>query len=158
MDAIKEVVGSNTEVVYEKNPSPETFTSEEFSFAIVAVGESPYVETGGDDPVLKIPFNGDELISTVADRVPTVVILISGRPLVLEPSTLEKAEAFIAAWLPGTEGRGITDVLFGDHAFHGRLPVTWFKSVDQLPMHIESNSYDPLFPLGYGLTGKNEEM
>ncbi|XP_027089681.1 lysosomal beta glucosidase-like [Coffea eugenioides] len=158
LDAIKEVVGSNTEVVYEKNPSPETFTSEEFSFAIVAVGESPYVETGGDDPVLKIPFNGDELISTVADRVPTVVILISGRPLVLEPSTLEKAEAFIAAWLPGTEGRGITDVLFGDHAFHGRLPVTWFKSVDQLPMHIESNSYDPLFPLGYGLTGKNEEM
>ncbi|KAL3530847.1 hypothetical protein ACH5RR_010169 [Cinchona calisaya] len=156
LDAIREVLGSNTEVIYEKNPSPETFTSEDFSYAIVAVGESPYVESGGDDPVLKIPFSGDELISIVADRVPTVVILISGRPMILEPSILEKVEAFVAAWLPGTEGRGITDVLFGDYSFEGRLPVTWFKTVDHLPMHIEANSYDPLFPLGYGLTGKND--
>ncbi|CAI9106923.1 OLC1v1006171C1 [Oldenlandia corymbosa var. corymbosa] len=154
LDALKEVVGPNTELVYEKNPSAETFAHQNFSYAIVAVGESPYVESGGDDPVLKIPFNGDELMSLVAERVPTVAILISGRPMVLEPSVLEKVEAFVAAWLPGSEGRGITDVLFGDHAFQGRLPVTWFKSVDQLPMHFEANNCDPLFPLGYGLTTK----
>ncbi|GKV53444.1 hypothetical protein SLEP1_g59968, partial [Rubroshorea leprosula] len=52
--------------------------------------------------------------------MPTVVILISGRPLVIEPRILEKVDALIAAWLPGTEGRGITDVVFGDYDFEGR--------------------------------------
>lgn len=65
-------------------------------------------------------------------------------------------DAFVAAWLPGTEGTGITDVIFGDFEFHGTLPMTWFKSVDQLPLHQEQNSYEPLFPFGYGLTSKNK--
>lgn len=158
LDAVKEVVGSYTEVIHEPAPSPETLASKEFSYAIVVVGETPYVESGGDDPVLKIPLNGDELISLVADKVPTVVILISGRPMALEPSNLEKVEALVAAWLPGSEGHGITDVLFGDYDFQGQLPMTWFRSVDQLPMHIDSNSLDPLFPFGYGLTTKNESV
>ncbi|KAL2508284.1 Glycosyl hydrolase family protein [Forsythia ovata] len=156
LDAIKEVVGSETEITYELNPSPETFSGQDFSFAVVAIGEAPYVESGGDDPELKIPFNGTELVSLVADRVPTLVILITGRPLVLEPWLLEKIDALVVAWLPGSEGRGITDVIFGDYAFHGRLPMTWFKSVDQLPLHIgKQNSYDPLFPFGFGLTCEN---
>ncbi|KAI5675041.1 hypothetical protein M9H77_05991 [Catharanthus roseus] len=156
LDAIKEVVGSETEVIYEQNPSPEFLADKDFSFAIVAVGEKPYVESTGDDPVLKIPLNGNETISLVADKVPTLAILISGRPMVMETSVLEKVEAFVAAWLPGTEGNGITDVLFGDYEFQGRLPSTWFKSVDQLPMHIDSNSLDPLFPFGYGLTSNKD--
>lgn len=158
LDAIREVVGSETEVVYEPNPSAEFLASkDEFAFAIVAVGEKPYVESFGDDPELKIPLNGNEIISLVADKVPTVALLISGRPMVLESPVLEKVEAFVAAWLPGTEGRGITDVLFGDYEFQGRLPVTWFRSVEQLPMHLESNSNeDPLFPYGYGLKSKKE--
>ncbi|KAL8055910.1 hypothetical protein ABFX02_04G086100 [Erythranthe guttata] len=152
LEAIKEMVDHNTEVVYEQNPSPETFSGEEFSFAIVAVGEGPYVESGGDDPELKIPFNGAELASLVADKVPTLVILITGRPLVVEPSLLEKIEALVVAWLPGSEGRGITDVIFGDYPFQGKLPMTWFRSVDQLPVHSGENSLDPLFPFGFGLT------
>ncbi|KAL7152238.1 hypothetical protein ABFS83_04G083900 [Erythranthe nasuta] len=152
LEAIKEMVDHNTEVVYEQNPSPETFSGEEFSFAIVAVGEGPYVESGGDDPELKIHFNGAELASLVADKVPTLVILITGRPLVVEPSLLEKIEALVVAWLPGSEGRGITDVIFGDYPFQGKLPMTWFRSVDQLPVHSGENSLDPLFPLGFGLT------
>ncbi|KAL7113881.1 hypothetical protein ACP275_04G086700 [Erythranthe tilingii] len=152
LEAIKEMVDHNTEVVYEQNPSPETFSGEEFSFAIVAVGEGPYVESGGDDPELKIHFNGAELASLVADKVPTLVILITGRPLVVEPSLLEKIEALVVAWLPGSEGRGITDVIFGDYPFQGKLPMTWFRSVNQLPVHSGDNSLDPLFPFGFGLT------
>lgn len=152
LDAIKGAVGEKTEVIYERNPSSDTLASQDFSFAIVAVGEGPYAETPGDNSELTIPFNGNEAISSVADKIPTLVIIISGRPLVLEPRILEKVDALVAAWLPGTEGNGITDVLFGDYGFEGLLPVTWFKKVEQLPMHFKSNSYDPLFPLGFGLT------
>lgn len=158
LDAIKEVVGDKTEVIYEQNPSPETFTAQDFSFAIVAVGEGPYVEHGGDSSELRIPFNGDDVISFVADRVPTLAILISGRPLFLEPALLEKVDAFVAAWFPGSEGSGIADVIFGEHEFQGRLPMTWFKSVEQLPMHAGENNYDPLFPIGFGLTSKNGRL
>ncbi|KAL0419050.1 UNVERIFIED_CONTAM: hypothetical protein Sradi_1318500 [Sesamum radiatum] len=65
-------------------------------------------------------------------------------------------DGLVAAWLPGSEGGGVADVIFGDHEFQGRLPLTWFKNVEQLPMHAEDNSYDPLFPIGFGLTIKNE--
>ncbi|KAI7982520.1 Beta-glucosidase BoGH3B [Camellia lanceoleosa] len=158
LDAIKEAVGDKTELIYEQNPSPDTFTGQDFSFAVVAVGESPYVEDGGDNPELIIPFNGAELISSVAERVPTLAILISGRPVTLKPELLEKIDGLIAAWLPGSEGGGITDVIFGDHEFQGRLPVTWFRSVEQLPMHVGEDSYDPLFPLGFGLTSNNKKL
>lgn len=158
MDAIKEAVGGKAEIVYEQNPTADTFAKQDFSFAIVAVGEAPYVETGGDNLELTIPFNGTELMSSVADKVPTLGILISGRPLVLEPQLLDKVDALIAAWLPGSEGGGIADVIFGDHEFQGRLPITWFKSVEQLPLHSEMNSYDPLFPLGFGLTSNKKVL
>lgn len=152
MDAFREVVGEKTEVIYDKYPSPDSFARQNFSFAIVAVGEEPYAESVGDNSELIIPFNGSELISSVAERIPTLVILISGRPLVIEPWLLEKVDALIAAWLPGTEGRGITDVVYGDYEFEGRLPMTWFRAIKQLPINSEDNSCDPLFPLGFGLT------
>lgn len=158
LDAIKESVGGETEVVIEQNPSAHTLESHDFSFSIVVVGEPPYAEFRGDNPMLTIPFNGAEIISRVADKVPTLVILISGRPLVLEPVLVDKIEGLVAAWLPGSEGGGITDVVFGDYEFEGRLPVTWFKNVDQLPMHVEVNSYDPLFPMGFGLSSKNQML
>ncbi|GAB2234978.1 hypothetical protein Droror1_Dr00004254 [Drosera rotundifolia] len=156
LDAIKAAVGDQTQVIYEEVPSPDTLAEEDFSFAIVAVGEGPYAEFTGDNSELTIPFNGANIISSVADKIPTLVILVSGRPLVLEPWLLEKMEALVAAWLPGSEGAGVTDVVFGDHEFEGALPVSWFKSVDQLPLKSEENSYDPLFPFGFGLkTRKN---
>lgn len=156
MEAIREVAGAKTEVIYEENPSGD-LDGKDYSFAIVVVGEGTYVETGGDSTDLKIHFNGAELATAVADQVPTVVILISGRPLSIEPQLLDKVEALVAAWLPGSEGGdGVVDVIFGDHNFQGRLPMTWFRDVAQLPMHAESNSYNPLFPIGYGLTSKNE--
>ncbi|KAI6686908.1 hypothetical protein NL676_032821 [Syzygium grande] len=157
LDAIKEAVGDNTEVVYEQNPSPSTLASHDFSFAIVAVGEVPYAENLGDDAELVIPFNGTDVIKSVAERIPTLVLVISGRPLVIEPQVLEKIDALVAAWLPGTEGTGITDVVFGNYDFEGQLPVSWFRTTEQLPMDAKANSYDPLFPLGFGLKCKKED-
>nr|GEV97663.1 putative glycosyl hydrolase family protein [Tanacetum cinerariifolium] len=154
LDAVKEAIGENTEVIYEENPTIDSLSAQDFSYAIVVVGEAPYVESGGDNSELTIPFNGSELLKLIADKIPTLGILISGRPLVLEPSVLETLDALVAAWLPGTEGNGITDVIFGDYEFHGRLPVSWFKTFDQLPMNTHQDSYDPLFPLGYGLKSK----
>ncbi|KAL4587737.1 hypothetical protein LXL04_000611 [Taraxacum kok-saghyz] len=157
LDAIKEAIGNNTEVIYVENPTTETLTGHDFSYAIVAVGEAPYVESGGDNSEVTVPFNGEELLKLVAIKsgIPTLAIVISGRPLVLEPSVVEAVDGLVAGWLPGTEGNGITDVVFGDYDFHGKLPVSWFKSVDQLPMDHQQSLYDPLFPLGYGLKSKS---
>lgn len=141
-------------MAYFENPTNESLYGQDFSYAIVVVGEAPYAESSGDNAELIIPFNGDELLKLVASKIPTLAILISGRPLVLEQPVLETLDALVAAWLPGTEGNGITDVVFGDYEFHGRLPVSWFKSIDQLPMNARDNSYDPLFPVGYGLKSK----
>ncbi|KAI3879447.1 hypothetical protein MKX03_014067 [Papaver bracteatum] len=152
LDAIKEAVGGETEVIYQKYPSPDIFAAKDFSFAVVVVvGEAAYAEALGDNSLLEIPFGGSDLISLVATRVPTLVIMISGRPLGLDPGMLEKVDAFVAAWLPGTEGAGIVDVVFGESEFVGLLPVTWFRRVDQLPLNAGDHSYDPLFPLGFGL-------
>ncbi|XP_026418479.1 uncharacterized protein LOC113313920 [Papaver somniferum] len=151
LDAIKEAVGRETEIIYQKYPSPDIFAAKDFSFAVVVVGEAAYAEALGDNSVLEIPFGGSDLISLVATRVPTLVIMISGRPLVLDPGMLEKVDAFVAAWLPGTEGAGIVDAVFGESEFVGLLPVTWFRRVDQLPLNAGDHSYDPLFPLGFGL-------
>lgn len=147
MEAIREVAGAKTEVIYEENPS-ETLNGKDYSFAIVVVGEGPYVESGGDSSDLKIHFNGAKLANSVADQIPTLLILISGRPLSMEPQLLDKVHALVAAWLPGSEGGGVIDVIFGDHDFQGKLPMTWHKNIEHLPKHAD----DPLFPLGYGLT------
>ncbi|WOL02011.1 hypothetical protein Cni_G10730 [Canna indica] len=151
LEAIIEAVGNETEVTYEKFPTEATFSDQEYSYAIVAVGEDAYAEFLGDRTQLNIPFDGASIISLVARRVPTVVIVISGRPLTIELELLDKVEALVAAWLPGTEGGGVADVLFGNYNFEGLLPITWFKSLDQLPMNAGDDTYDPLFPLGYGL-------
>ncbi|CAH8355233.1 unnamed protein product [Eruca vesicaria subsp. sativa] len=153
LDAIKAIVGGKTEVIYERTPAKETLASGEgFSYAIVAVGEPPYAEKRGDNSELTIPLNGNNIVAAVAEKIPTLVILFTGRPMVLEPKVLEKTEALVAAWLPGTEGQGIADVIFGDFDFEGKLPVSWFKHVDQLPLNADDSLYDPLFPLGYGLS------
>ncbi|KAG7559944.1 Glycoside hydrolase family 3 C-terminal domain superfamily [Arabidopsis thaliana x Arabidopsis arenosa] len=158
LDAIKAAVGDKTEVIYEKTPSEETLASVKgFSYAIVAVGETPYAETLGDNSELTIPLNGNDIVTAVAEKIPTLVVLFSGRPMVLEPPVLEKTEALVAAWLPGTEGQGISDVIFGDYDFEGKLPVSWLKRVDQLPLTVDANLYDPLFPLGFGLNYNSGE-
>jgi beta-glucosidase len=76
-----------------------------------------------------------------------VVVLLSGRPLIIT-GQLPLVEALVAAWLPGTEGQGVADVLFGDQPFTGRLPYSWPRDMDQVPMPADA---EPLFPYGFGL-------
>ncbi|KAG6486001.1 beta-glucosidase BoGH3B-like [Zingiber officinale] len=151
LDAVKSAVDPSTEVIYSENPDENFVKDSGFSYAIVVVGEPPYAETAGDNTNLTLPDPGPGLIQTVCGATKCVVVIISGRPLVIEPY-VAIMDALVAAWLPGTEGQGITDVLFGDYGFTGKLPRTWFKSVDQLPMNVGDKNYDPLFPFGFGLT------
>ena len=125
--------------------------SKQFSYAVVVVGEFPYAETKGDSLNLTIPEPGPSIIKNVCSSIKCVVVLITGRPVVIQPY-LAIIDALVAAWLPGTEGQGIADVLFGDYGFTGKLPHTWYKTVDQLPMNVGDSHYDPLFPFGFGLS------
>ncbi|WVZ14452.1 hypothetical protein V8G54_012018 [Vigna mungo] len=153
LSGIKNTVDKDTEVVYKENPDVDYVKSNNFSYAIVVVGEQPYAETNGDSLNLTISAPGPETIKNVCGGVKCVTVIISGRPVVIEPY-VEKIDALVAAWLPGTEGNGVTDVLFGDYGFRGKLPRTWFKSVDQLPMNVGDTHYDPLFPFGFGIETK----
>jgi beta-glucosidase len=79
------------------------------------------------------------------------VVIVSGRPLILEPARLRQMDALVAAWLPGSEGMGVADPLFGTTPYGGRLPVTWPRSLAQEPINVGDRHYDPLYPFGYGL-------
>ncbi|CAL9000523.1 unnamed protein product [Prunus brigantina] len=153
LNAVKSAVDPTTQVVYNENPDANFVKSNKFDYAVVVVGEPPYAETFGDSLNLTISEPGPSTIANVCGAVKCVVVVISGRPVVIQPY-LAKVDALVAAWLPGTEGQGVTDVLFGDYGFTGKLARTWFKTVDQLPMNVGDQHYDPLFPFGFGLTTK----
>jgi len=116
---------------------------------LVVVGEPPYAEGMGDRTNLDLPAADAALMATARTAgVPVITILYSGRPLILN-SALDDSDAFVAAWLPGTEGLGLTDVLFGDYHFTGKLPRVWPRS----NAHVATGdpAEKPLFPYGYGL-------
>ena len=123
---------------------------------IAVVGEFPYAEGMGDREELSLSSFDQQLIRTLrAHSQKLIVIIISGRPLVIT-DVYEVADAWVAAWLPGTEGNGVTDVLFGDYPFTGKLPYTWPRTNEQLPLNIHNignpkGCDSPLFPFGYGL-------
>jgi beta-glucosidase len=123
-----------------------------YDVAIVVVGERPYAEWVGDrsDGLGLDPEDQQTLAAVRRSGVPAVVVLVSGRPLVVT-GLLPSWAAFLAAWLPGSEGQGVADVLFGDFAPTGRLPMSWPRSASQIPVNVGDPSYDPLFPYGFGL-------
>jgi beta-glucosidase len=132
---------------------------------VAVIGETPYSEGCGDIPS---PQGGSSCINrptslsvdsadvAVVQKMKnaglkTVVVLVTGRPLILD-QILPIADAIVVAWLPGTEGAGITDVLFGDVHPTGKLPRSWPRSMSQIPINVGDASYDPLYPYAYGLT------
>jgi len=146
------------EVIYDKDASGNY----DADIAIICVGETPYAEFFGDiggevDAYeLTLTETHQNYINSYVDRgIKVVVVLISGRPLVTTKQ-IEQSDAFIAAWLPGSEGDGIAEVLFGDYDFIGKLPHSWPKSEDDYKgkygPNFWDNSIEPLFPYGYGLT------
>ncbi len=118
---------------------------------IVVIGETPYAEGAGDSSTLALSSANATQVTDMCSRTTNcVVILMSGRPLIIN-NQLTTSDAFVAAWLPGTEGRGITDVLFGDFNFTGKLPVTWPNAVSQEPIN-NGDGKTGLFPFGFGLS------
>ncbi|MFE4312357.1 glycoside hydrolase family 3 N-terminal domain-containing protein [Streptomyces sp. NPDC056891] len=125
-----------------------------YDVGVVVVGETPYAEGFGD------VGNGNDLELTAADKaavdkvcaaMPCAVLVVSGRPQLIG-DRLPAVDALVASWLPGTEGDGVADVLYGKRPFTGQLPVTWPKSEAQLPLNVGDSSYDPQYPYGWGLT------
>ena len=136
---------------------------------IVVVGETPYSEGFGDvggprwaDNGVLRPIKDMQLSATdkaAVDKVCSaaakcVVVVVSGRPLILDPKQLSEIDGLVAAWLPGSEGAGVADTLFGKVPFSGKLPVTWPRTLAQEPINIGDANYDPLYPYGFGLTTK----
>jgi beta-glucosidase len=148
LEAIRRAVSEGTEVTH----SADGTSAEGADVVIVVVGEPPYAEMHGDDLDLVLSDEDRAVVANAASSgVPVVTLLISGRPLIV-PEVFEASEAVAALWLPGTEGDGIADVLFGDHAPTGKLSFSWPRSADQHPINVGDEDYDPLFPFGYGLS------
>ncbi|MGX1546975.1 glycoside hydrolase family 3 protein [Streptomyces adustus] len=139
------------DVTYSKDASAPTAG---YDVGVVVVGETPYAEGVGD------VGNGNDLELTAADKAAVdkvcaamkcAVLIVSGRPQLIG-DRLGDIDALVASWLPGTEGAGVADVLYGKRPFTGQLPVTWPRSEAQLPINVGDSAYDPQFPYGWGLT------
>lgn len=122
-----------------------------YDAAIVVIGETPYAETHGDNQTLTLDNTDLRTLQNIKNsKVPTIVVLISGRPLMIS-DYLQDWDALVAAWLPGTEGQGVAELLFGEDNFSGKLPFVWPRSIIQIPI-APNDGQVPLFPLGAGLT------
>ena len=147
-EAIQVAVSSFTNVTYSKDGSG----AKGANLGIVVVGETPYSEMMGDKESLQLDKKDLKAIENVRKAgVPVVVVMVSGRPLIIEDE-VDKWDGLIAAWLPGSEGKGVTDVLFGDYNPTGRLSVSWPRNMDQIPINFGDKEYDPLFEYGFGLS------
>lgn len=160
LDGIK--AETKAEIIYDKGATGNHFDAD---IAIIVVGETPYAEMFGDindaneERKLTLSKKHQQYITKYSNKgVKTVVVLISGRPLVTTKQ-IYLSDAFIAAWLPGSEGGGIAEVLFGDYDFKGKLPHSWPNSVNDFKGKYGINYWDkskkPLYEFGYGLTYTN---
>lgn len=140
LSAIRASAGRTTNVTYSEDGSGAAGADA----VVVVVGEMPYAEMKGDKLDLALDAADQTAIANArAANVPVVVVVVSGRPLDIR-SVLANANAVVAAWLPGTEGSGVADVLFGDYRPTGKLSFTWPR--------VGVDRRDALFPFGFGLT------
>jgi beta-glucosidase len=139
-------------VTYSKDASADPTGSDA---GIVVVGETPYAEGVGDigngRTDLSLSAADRAAIDKVCAAMKCVVLIVSGRPQLLDPAQFGHVQAVVASWLPGTEGAGVADTLFGDRPYTGRLPDSWPRSMAQEPINVGDPSYDPLYPFGWGL-------
>ena len=149
LNGIKQAVSKNTQVMF----SADGRNLPKADAVIVVIGEQPYAETKGDRSDLSVSATDAALVKAArASGAPVVTVLLSGRPLVIG-LTLEDSDALVAAWLPGSEGQGIADVLLGKYHPTGKLSRTWPRSNEQLGMtHASEGASSPQFALGYGLS------
>lgn len=152
LQGIKNAVSSSTTVEYDREAKFVSAKRAEIGIAIV--GEKPYAEGWGDDAnpsLTKEDLETIERLRASCDRV--IVILVSGRPLMITDQ-ITNWDALVEAWLPGSEGEGVADVLFGKQSFTGTLPLPWPANVNQLPISVDGKTKDGtkvLFQRGFGL-------
>jgi beta-glucosidase len=148
LQGIRNTAGAGSTVTYNVNGSG---IDSSYDVAVAVVGETPYAEGQGDRPAgMGLDTTDLNTINTLrAAGVPVVVVLVSGRPLDVA-AQLPNWNALVAAWLPGTEGQGVADVLFGVIQPSGKLPVTWMQSASQQPIN-DGDGKAALFPYGHGL-------
>jgi beta-glucosidase len=149
LSGIRSAVGSGATVTYNRDG---TGIDSSYRAAIAVVGETPYAEGNGDRPS-SMSLDATDLATLTRLRaagVPVIVVLVSGRPLDIA-AQVGDWNALVASWLPGSEGAGVADVLFGDFAPTGKLPVTWMQSAGQQPIN-DGDGKTPLYPYGFGLT------
>lgn len=142
------IKSTSSKVAYAKDG---TGIDQSYDVAVAVVGETPYAETKGDRPQGMGLDDADlATLQKLKDSgVPTVVVLVSGRPLDVAAQVGDWA-GLVESWLPGSEGQGVADVLFGGYNPTGKLPVTWMRSADQQPINV-GDGQPALFPFGYGL-------
>lgn len=155
LQAIEAAVSADTAVTYNEFGRFEDLPAGEAIVCIGVVGERPYAEGIGDSADLLLPVSDLRVLNRMEETCDQlVVILISGRPLIIA-DRIDSWDALVAAWLPGTEGQGVADVLFGERPFTGKLPYTWPRTIDQLPFDFANlDQNEVLFPFGYGLGGE----
>jgi beta-glucosidase len=148
---IRQVVSADTRITYSADGAGSGL--DEADAVIVVIGELPYAEGKGDRKDFSISQQDLALIERIKQSgKPVVTLLVSGRPMILN-SALDDSDALIAAWLPGTEGAGVADVLFGDYKPTGKLPMTWPREMGQVPLHVgEEGAKDAQFDYGFGLS------
>ena len=147
LQAIRGAVSPTTKVTF----SADGTGAEGADVVVAVIGETPYSEMQGDRTDLALDPGDVAVVRTLQKAgKPVVVVLVTGRPMILDP--VLGADAIVAAWLPGTEGAGVADVLFGDYKPTGKLSYSWPRSMAQLPINVGDAKYDPLFPFGFGLT------
>jgi beta-glucosidase len=147
LQAIRQSVSTQTQVTV----SSDGNGADGADVAFVVIGETPYAEMMGDNNDLSLAQEDIEAVANVRRAgVPVVVILVSGRPMIVD-SILDQCDALVAAWLPGTEGQGVADVIFGDYNPTGKLSFSWPRSMDQIPINVGDENYNPLFEYGFGL-------
>ena len=155
-------VAPGAQVTFSQDASAPTAGND---VGVVVVGETPYAEGFGDvgGPLWQdngVPREPKTMHLNAADRAAVdrvcgsiaecVVVVVSGRPLILTDQ-LAEMDALVAAWLPGSQGEGVADVLFGHRPFTGRLSMTWPRTLEQEPINVGDRDYHPLFPYGWGL-------
>jgi beta-glucosidase len=149
LDGIKSDAGKGSTVTYDRAGNG---IDSSYQVAVAVVGETPYAEGAGDRPN-NLNLGAEDLATIAklkATGVPVVVVLVSGRVLDVA-SELPKWNGLVASWLPGSEGAGVADVLFGNYKPTGKLSFTWPTSIAQEPINV-GDGKTPLFPYGYGLT------
>ena len=146
LQAIKDKVSSSTTIQYDTLGN----SAQQADVAVIVVGEKPYAETGGDSLSLSLSAEDAFIINNVSKTgIPIVLVVISGRPLIIT-EIIPNCSAVVAAWLPGTEGSGVADVLFGDYNPTGKLSRIWPRDLSQVDK-CNDNVVDPLFNYGFGL-------